>query len=46
MTTRSAAKGFLGAHLAAGILAFATMTLILAEVAEDVISREPRCSSS
>jgi hypothetical protein len=41
MGTRSAAKGFLGAHLAAGILVFATMTLILAEIAEDVTSREP-----
>jgi undecaprenyl-diphosphatase len=41
MTTRSAAKGLLGAHLAAGILVFATMTLILAEISEDVLSHEP-----
>lgn len=41
MTTRSAAKGLLGAHLAAGILIFATMTLILAEIAEDVLSHGP-----
>jgi len=41
MTIRAAAKGLLGAHLAAGILVFATMTLILAEISEDVLSHEP-----
>jgi undecaprenyl-diphosphatase len=41
MTTRSAAKGFLGAYLAAGILVFATMTLILAAISEDVVSHGP-----
>lgn len=41
MTARRAAKEALGVPLAAGILVFATMTLILAEIAEDVLSREP-----
>lgn len=41
MTARRAAKDGLGVPLAAGILVFATMTLILAEIAEDVLSREP-----
>jgi len=40
MTTRSAAKGLLGAHLAAGILVFATMTVILVEISEGVLSHE------
>lgn len=40
MTTRGAAKGLLRAHLAAGILVFATMTLILVGIAEDVIGHE------
>ncbi len=41
MTIRSAAKGRLGAHLAAGMLAFASMTVILAMISEEVIGREP-----
>ena len=41
MTIRSAARGVPGAHLAAGILVFAAMTLILAGISEDVISHEP-----
>jgi len=41
-TAGLAALGIIGAAaLAAGILVFATMTLILAEIAEDVTSREP-----
>jgi len=35
------AKVFLGLHLVAGILVFATMTLTLAEISEDVIKHEP-----
>ena len=35
------AKGFLGLHLVAGILVFATMTLTLAEISEDVVKHEP-----
>ncbi len=35
------AKGFLGLHLVAGILVFATMTLTLAEISEDIIKHEP-----
>ncbi|MGH9931538.1 MAG: hypothetical protein ACREA9_20205, partial [Pyrinomonadaceae bacterium] len=41
MKTRSYAKGFLGLHLVAGIIIFATMTLTLAEISEDLINREP-----
>jgi undecaprenyl-diphosphatase len=41
MTTRSAARGVLGAYLAAGILVFATMTLVLVEISEDVITHAP-----
>jgi len=38
MTTRSGAKGL---HLLAGILVFATMTLTLGEISEDIINHEP-----
>jgi membrane-associated phospholipid phosphatase len=41
VTTPSAPRGLTGAHLAAGILAFATMTLVLVGISEDVISHEP-----
>jgi membrane-associated phospholipid phosphatase len=34
-------KGFLSLHLVAGILVFATMTLTLGEISEDVIKHEP-----
>ena len=34
-------KGFLSLHLLAGFLIFATMTLTLGEISEDVINREP-----
>jgi membrane-associated phospholipid phosphatase len=35
------AKGFLSLHLLAGILVFATMTLTLGEISEDIINHEP-----
>ncbi len=38
MTSRSGAKGL---HLLAGILVFATMTLTLGEISEDIINHEP-----
>jgi membrane-associated phospholipid phosphatase len=38
---RSSARGFLGLHLVAGIIVFATMTLTLGEISEDIINREP-----
>lgn len=39
--TKSYAKGFLSLPLVAGILVFATMTLTLGELSEDVINHEP-----
>jgi undecaprenyl-diphosphatase len=41
MKNHFSAKGFPGLHLVAGILVFATMTLTLGEISEDVINREP-----
>ncbi len=41
MKFHSAAKGLPGAHIAAGILVFAAMTLILAGIADKVVSRGP-----
>lgn len=35
------AKSFLSLHLVAGILVFATMTLTLGEISEDIINHEP-----
>ena len=40
MTVHSAAKGFLDVRLAAGILVFTSMTLILAGISEDIVERE------
>jgi hypothetical protein len=45
VTARSAATDSWRAHLAADILVFATTTLILAEISEDVISHEPLTSA-
>ncbi len=39
--TKFSAKGFLSLHLVAGILVFATMTLTLGEISEDIINHEP-----
>jgi membrane-associated phospholipid phosphatase len=41
VSTRTAATRVIGAHLAAGMLVFATMTLILVEISKEVISHEP-----
>ena len=41
MKHRSSTRGFFGLHLVAGIIIFATMTLTLWEISEDVINREP-----
>jgi len=41
MKKQSYAKGFLGLHLVAGIIIFATMTLTLWEISEDIRNREP-----
>lgn len=41
LMTKFSAKRFLGLHLVAGILVFATMTLTLAEISEDVVRHEP-----
>jgi membrane-associated phospholipid phosphatase len=41
MTTRSAGIGAPGAHLAAGVLVLAVMTLVLASISEDVVRQEP-----
>ena len=41
MNSRSNARGLLGLHLVVGIIVFATMTLMLGEIAEDIINREP-----
>ena len=41
MTKTTSPKGFLSLHFVAGILVFVTMTLILGEISEDVIKREP-----
>jgi undecaprenyl-diphosphatase len=38
---QSHAKPFIGWHVVAGILVFAAMTLILGEIAEDIINGEP-----
>src|SRR4030095_13698798 len=34
-------RGFLGLHLVAGLIIFATMTLTLGEISEDISNREP-----
>jgi undecaprenyl-diphosphatase len=39
--SKTYAKSFPGLHLVAGLLVFATMTLTLGEISEDVINREP-----
>ncbi len=41
MKNQLSLKGFLGLHLLAGLMVFATMTLTLGEISEDVINREP-----
>jgi membrane-associated phospholipid phosphatase len=41
MKNQSNPKRFLSLHLVAGLLVFATMTLTLGEISEDVINREP-----
>jgi undecaprenyl-diphosphatase len=41
MKNQSYAKGFLGLHLVAGIIIFATMTLTLWEISEDIRNHEP-----
>ncbi|HEV7798148.1 MAG TPA: hypothetical protein VGO73_08340, partial [Pyrinomonadaceae bacterium] len=41
MKKKSSSKSIRGLHLVAGILVFATMTLTLGEISEDVINREP-----
>jgi undecaprenyl-diphosphatase len=41
MKNKASAKSIRGLHLVAGILVFATMTLTLGEISEDVINREP-----
>ncbi len=41
MKKKISTKGYLGAPLIAGILVFATMTLILGEISEDIIKHEP-----
>jgi len=38
---KSSKNGFLSLHFVAGIVVFLTMTLILGEISEDVIKREP-----
>ena len=39
--TKFSAKGFLSTYLVAGILVFATVTLTLGEISEDVLNNEP-----
>ena len=41
MKNQSNVRGFLGLHLVAGVIIFATMTLLLAAISEDTINREP-----
>jgi membrane-associated phospholipid phosphatase len=41
MTTHSATTSLRGAHVAAGVLVFAIMTLVLAGISEDVVSGRP-----
>ena len=41
MKNQSYVKGFLGLHLVAGLIIFATMTLILGEISEDIRNHEP-----
>jgi membrane-associated phospholipid phosphatase len=42
MRTRAAARSVLRAHLAVGILIFATMALVLVGISDDVVGHEPR----
>ena len=41
MKNQSYARGFLGLHLVAGVMIFATMTFTLWEISEDISNREP-----
>src|SRR4029077_18077104 len=41
MKNQSHARGFLGLHLVAGLVIFATMTLTLGEISEDIRNHEP-----
>jgi membrane-associated phospholipid phosphatase len=41
VTTRFPSKGYIGLHFIAGLVVFGCMTLILAEISEDVMNREP-----
>src|SRR5687767_6222154 len=41
MNTRLPSKGYLGLHLVIGLLVFAGMTLILGEIADDIMNGEP-----
>jgi undecaprenyl-diphosphatase len=41
MKNQSHARGFLGLHIVAGLIIFATMTLTLGEISEDIRNHEP-----
>lgn len=41
MKNQSGTRGFFGPHLVAGLIVFATMTLTLGEISEDIHNREP-----